>query len=261
MTALRWIQRQDADRIATVSINRPEKLNALNLEVLEELDACFAELDSSSEVGAVILTGTGSKAFVAGADISELAGLGIAASKQHAMRGQAVFDRIERLSKPVIAAINGFALGGGLELAMACHMRVAAENAQMGQPEVGLGLIPGFGGTQRLARLVGPGKAYELILGGGRVRAEEAQRIGLVNRVCSADELLDTSRALAARVLRNAPLAVTYAMQAIRRGLEGSLAEGLALESDLFALSCGTEDMREGTQAFLEKRKPAFKGQ
>ncbi len=260
MTEYNFIRREDDAGVALVTIDRQAKLNALNLELLAELQSCFWELNSDEAVGAVILTGAGDKAFVAGADISELADLDVARSKRHAQIGQSVFDAIERLSKPVIAAINGFALGGGLELAMACHMRVASERAQVGQPEVGLGLIPGFGGTQRLARLVGAGRAYELVLTGGRIRAEEALCIGLVNKVCAPEALLDEARALAKKITKNAPLAVGYALEAIRRGLEGTLADGLSIEADLFALSCATEDMQEGTKAFLEKRKPDFQG-
>jgi enoyl-CoA hydratase len=247
------------DRIATVTITRPDKLNALNARVLEELDGVFTALATDRLVGAVIVTGAG-RSFVAGADIAEIAAHDAAGLERLSARGQAIFSRIERLPKPVIAAVNGFALGGGCELALACHIRVASEHAKFGLPEVKLGLIPGYGGTQRLPRLVGKGRAMELILGGGVIDAAEACRIGLVNRVVPAASLMDEARALAQAWAANAPIAMRYSMEAIAHGLETSFAEGSFVEASLFGLAFATEDMREGTRAFLEKRKPAFRG-
>jgi enoyl-CoA hydratase len=246
--------------VATVTINRPKVLNALDAATLGELDEAMRQLQADASVRAVILTGAGDRAFVAGADISELAALAPDAAKAHAELGQGVFDRVERLGKPVIAAVNGFALGGGCELAMACTVRLAADSARFGQPEVKLGLTPGFAGTQRLPRLVGKGRAMELILGGGVIDAAEAYRIGLVNRVVPAASLMDEARALAEAWAANAPVAVRYAMEAIGHGLETSVAEGSFVEASLFGLTFATEDMREGTRAFLEKRKPEFRG-
>jgi enoyl-CoA hydratase len=217
-------------------------------------------LQADASVRVVILTGAGEKAFVAGADINELATLTPDAAKAHAELGQRVFDLIEQLGKPVIAAVNGFALGGGCELAMACTVRLAADTARFGQPEVKLGLTPGFAGTQRLPRLVGKGRAMELVLGGGLIDAAEAFRIGLVNRVVPAAALADDARALAQAWAANAPIAMRYAMDAISHGLETSFAEGCFVEASLFGLAFATEDMREGTRAFLDKRKPEFKG-
>jgi enoyl-CoA hydratase len=217
-------------------------------------------LQADPSVRVVILTGSGERAFVAGADINELATLAPDAAKAHAELGQRVFDLIEHLGKPVIAAVNGFALGGGCELAMACTVRLAADSARFGQPEVKLGLTPGFAGTQRLPRLVGKGRAMELILGGGVIDAAEAFRIGLVNRVVPAASLMDEARALAQAWAANAPIAMRYSMEAISHGLETSFAEGSFVEASLFGLAFATEDMREGTRAFLEKRKPAFRG-
>jgi len=246
--------------VATVTVNRPKVLNALNAATLTELDEAFRALRADASVRVVILTGAGEKAFVAGADINELATLTPDAAKAHAGLGQGVLDVIERLGKPVIAAVNGFALGGGCELAMACTVRLAADTATFGQPEVKLGLTPGFAGTQRLPRLVGKGRALELVLGGGRIDAAEAFRIGLVNRVVPAASLLDEARALAQAWAANAPMAMRYSMEAIGHGLETSFAEGCFVEASLFGLAFATEDMREGTRAFLEKRKPEFKG-
>jgi enoyl-CoA hydratase len=246
--------------VATVTVNRPKVLNALNAATLAELERTMRELQADETVRVVILTGAGEKAFVAGADISELATLTPDAGKAHAGLGQRVFDLIERLGKPVIAAVNGFALGGGCELAMACTVRLAADTAKFGQPEVKLGLTPGFAGTQRLPRLVGKGRAMELILGGGTIDAAEAYRIGLVNRVVPAASLRDEARAMAQAWAANAPMAMRYAMEAVSHGLETSFAEGSFVEASLFGLTFATDDMREGTRAFLEKRKAEFQG-
>jgi enoyl-CoA hydratase len=246
--------------VATVTINRPKVLNALNAATLAELGQAMQTLQADVAVRIIILTGAGEKAFVAGADINELATLTPDAGKAYAALGQRVFDLVERLGKPVIAAVNGFALGGGCELAMACTVRLAAETAKFGQPEVKLGLTPGFAGTQRLPRLVGKGRALELVLGGGLIDAAEAFRIGLVNRVVPAASLRDEARALAQGWAANAPMAMRYAMEAISHGLETSFAEGCFVEASLFGLAFATEDMREGTRAFLEKRTPEFKG-
>ena len=249
-----------ADRVLTVTVHRPEKLNALNAEVVEELRRVFHEAKGDAEVGAVIVTGAGEKAFVAGADISGFPSLTPLAARDFARKGQAVFDLLESMGKPSIAAVNGFALGGGCELAMACSMRVAARNARFGQPEVALGLIPGYAGTQRLPRLVGKGRALELILTGDPIGAEEALRIGLVNRVVEPAELLPACRALAAKVLQKAPLAVRYALEAVNHGLELPFDEAELHEAALFGLCVATEDMKEGVAAFLEKRPARFAG-
>jgi enoyl-CoA hydratase len=246
--------------IARVTLDRPAKLNALNLATLAELQRTFAELRGVPELRVVILTGAGEKAFAAGADVSELAALDAVRGREVSHAGNEVFLDIERFPHPVIAAINGFALGGGLELAMACTIRIASDNAKLGQPEVKLGLTPGYGGTQRLARLIGQGRALELILSGDPVSAQEAYRLGLVNRVVAPAELAAAATELATKIAANAPLAVTYCLEAVRRGAEMSLDEGLALEASLFALSCATEDMKEGTGAFLAKRPAVFKG-
>ena len=246
--------------VAVVTINRPQVLNALNAATLDELRRAFIEVSDDASVRAAIVTGTGEKAFVAGADISEMAALGPNEMREHARRGQQVFDLIEQMGKQVIAAINGFALGGGCELAMACTFRLAAETARLGQPEIGLGLIPGFGGTQRLARLVGRGAAVELLLTGRQVMAQEALRIGLVHRIVPAAELMSEARALAGELAARPPVAVRSILDAVNRGLDVALADGQVLEAALFGLVAATEDMREGTAAFLEKRKPLFKG-
>lgn len=248
------------DRIATVTVNRPEKLNALNDQVIRELTAAFEGFRDDASVGAVILTGAGEKAFIAGADISDLAACDARAARENAGRGQRLTRAVEGLGKPVIAALNGFALGGGCELAMACTLRIAAETAKIGQPEVKLGIICGYGGSQRLPRLVGKGRALELLLTGEPIDAVEAHRIGLVNRVVKKESLLDEARALAAKILAAGPLAVRHTLEAVGRGLDVSLEEGLRLEADLFGLCFATEDMKEGTSAFLEKRAPRFKG-
>jgi enoyl-CoA hydratase len=246
--------------VATVTINRPQVLNALNAATLAELGLAMGELQADASVRVVILTGAGEKAFAAGADIHELSTLTPETGKAHAEMGQRVFALVEGLGKPVIAAVNGFALGGGCELAMACTVRLAADTAKFGQPEVKLGLTPGFAGTQRLPRLVGKGRALELVLGGGMIDAAEAFRIGLVNRVVPAASLPDEARALAQAWAANAPLAMRYSMEAITHGLETSFAEGCFVEASLFGLAFATDDMREGTRAFIEKRKAAFKG-
>jgi enoyl-CoA hydratase len=246
--------------IALVTIDRPQVLNALSIRTLDELRGAFLELKEDTAVRAIVLTGAGEKAFVAGADISELATLSAAAMKDHALRGQHVFDLIENLGKPVIAAINGFALGGGCELAMACTLRIAADTARLGQPEINLGLLPGFAGTQRLPRLVGKGVALELLLTGRHVTADEALRIGLVNRVVAAAALLTEARAIATELATKAPVAVQYILDAVNRGIETSFDQGQFLEATLFGLIASTSDMREGTRAFLEKRKPTFTG-
>jgi enoyl-CoA hydratase len=249
-----------SERILTITVNRPDKMNALNGEVMKGLASALDEARRNPDVGALVLTGAGEKAFVAGADIGELAALGAVDGRDFARKGQAIFDHLENLGKPVIAAVNGFALGGGCELAMACTIRIASKSARFGQPEVNLGIIPGYGGTQRLARLVGEGRAMELCLTGEMIGAEEAWRIGLVNRVVEPAELMGAARELAGKILSKGPLAIRFAMEAIHRGLSLPLAEGLALEANLFGLSASTEDRAEGVAAFLEKRKPAFRG-
>jgi enoyl-CoA hydratase len=228
--------------------------------MLRELEDVLAHVREDAEVGALILTGAGDKAFVAGADIQELSGHTPASGREAALYGQGVFTQIERLGKPTIAAINGYALGGGCELALACTIRLASRTAKLGQPEVKLGLIPGYGGTQRLTRLCGPGAAQELCLSGEMISAEEAQRIGLVNHVYEPQELLPAAEALARRMAANAPVAVRLAMEAIQRGAQMSQEEGMALEATLFAMCCATADMAEGTRAFLEKRPARFQG-
>ncbi len=246
--------------IARVTLNRPEKLNALTVRVIEELGICFEALAKDLDVRVVILTGAGSKSFAAGADVQEISNLTALGAREFACRGQRVFSQIENLGKPVIAAVNGFALGGGCELAMACSLRVASENARFGQPEVKLGLIPGYGGTQRLTALVGKGRSLELLLTGEGITAAEAYRMGLVNQVVPAENLLPACEALAAKIIANAPLAVKFALEAVNHGMELTLEEGLFLEANLFALCCSTEDMKEGTRAFLDKRPPKFTG-
>jgi enoyl-CoA hydratase/carnithine racemase len=248
------------DGIGFLTVHRPEKLNALNRKVMQELRACFEEIQKDDEVRAVILTGAGEKAFVAGADISELAVQTPVEGKEMSTRGQRVLDLIEDLGKPVIAAINGYALGGGCELVMACTLRIASENARLGQPEVKLGIIPGYAGTQRLSRLVGKGRAMEIILSGEPINAQEAYRIGLVNQVVPQKDLLATAEALARKIMANGPLAVKFSMEAINHGMEMTQEEGQFLEATLFGLCCTTADMKEGTRAFLEKRAAKFVG-
>jgi enoyl-CoA hydratase len=250
----------DAGGVALVTVNRPEKLNALSGAVIAELRHAFERITIEREIRAAILTGAGEKAFVAGADIQELAALSGLQAQEFARRGQQVFRMLETSRKPSVAAINGFALGGGLELAMACTVRFAAENARMGQPEVKLGIIPGYGGTQRLPRLVGRGRALEMLLAGDPVTAAEAWRIGLVNAVVPGADLLNYSRAWLGKALGNAPAALGLVMEAVDLGLNAGLDEGLRFEAAAFAVSAASDDGREGTRAFLEKRKPAFAG-
>ena len=246
--------------IATVAICRPKALNALNNQVFEELDACMGELRTNTDVGAVIITGDGPKSFVAGADIKELSELNPLSAQKLSARGQRVFRDIEQFPKPVIAAVNGFALGGGCELALACHMRIASEKAKLGLPEVTLGLIPGYGGTQRLARIVGKGLAMEMVLSGDFIDAARAHAIGLVNQVVAPDDLIDTARQLAAKIMSRGPRAIAFAIQAMNDGMEVSQLDGERMESALFGLVFGSEDAHEGMAAFIEKRKAQFKG-
>jgi len=246
--------------VAFVTINRPDKLNALNDQVVDELGHAAGRIASEDAIKGAILTGAGPKAFVAGADIADLAKQGPFDGKARALRGQAVLRRLETCGKPVIAAINGFALGGGCELAMACHLRIAADTAKFGQPEVKLGIAPGYGGTQRLPRLVGKGMAVQLILTGEMIDAQEAYRIGLVNKVVPADQLLAEADKLLRGILSMGPLAVRLAMEAVDQGLEMTLEEGLLLEANHFGLLAATQDMKEGLTAFLEKRQAQFEG-
>jgi enoyl-CoA hydratase len=248
------------DRIAYVTIDRQKVLNALNMAVMEELRQVFHEIKQDKEVRVVILTGAGEKAFVAGADIGELSKQDPVTAKEYTHRGQNVLNLIENLGKPVIACINGFALGGGCELAMACTFRLASENAKLGQPEVKLGIMAGYGGSQRLPRLVGKGLAMQMLLSGEMISATEAHRIGLVNEVVPQAELISRAEAIAQKIIANAPLAVQYTMEAVNKGMEMPLAEGLFLEATLFAVACATEDKKEGTTAFLEKRAANFQG-
>jgi enoyl-CoA hydratase len=246
--------------IAYVTINRPKVLNALNGSTMQELRTAFTQVKEDRDVRAVILTGAGEKSFVAGADIGELQKNNPIEAKEYTHRGQAVLDLIENLGKPVIACINGFALGGGCELAMACTIRITSENAKLGQPEVKLGIIPGYGGTQRLPRLVGKGIAAQLLLSGEMISAQEAHRIGLVNEVVPADQLISRAETIAQSIIKNAPLAIQYCLEAVNHGMEMTLQEGLYLEATLFAVCCATEDKKEGTTAFLEKRAANFSG-
>src|SRR5947208_15719681 len=246
--------------VAIVTVNRPKVLNALNAPTLDELRRAALDLKHDEGVRVVIVTGAGEKSFIAGADINELAVQTPTSGREHALRGQHVFDLIENLGKPVIAAINGYALGGGCELAMTCTLRIAADTAKIGQPEINLGILPGYAGTQRLARLVGKGKAMELVLNGAQTTAAEAERSGLVNRVVPAASLMSEVRSLAAALANNAPIAMRYIINAINKGLEMPFAEACIFEATLFGLVASTEDMREGTRASLEERKPEFKG-
>lgn len=250
----------EQEGIATVTVNRPDKLNALNDEVISLLGAAFGRCRDAATIGAVILTGAGEKAFIAGADIPALSSLDPRTARETASRGQELTLLIETLGKPVLAAINGYAFGGGLEMAMACTIRLAAEGVKMGQPEVKLGLLAGYGGTQRLPRLVGRGRALELLLTGEPIDAAEAHRIGLVNRVVKRELLLDETRALAKKILAAGPIAVRYTLDAVHRGLDVPLANGLALEAELFGRIASTSDMKEGTTAFLQKRPAKFTG-
>ncbi len=248
------------DGIFTVQVNRPRDLNALNDAAIGEIDSCFSELGRDSQVRLVILTGAGDRAFVAGADISELAGQDSEAAHRRSRAGQLAFQRVEDLGKPVLAAIQGYALGGGFELALACHVRYASTKARLGLPEVTLGIIPGYGGTQRLQRIVGRGRALEWILSGAHISAEEALRIGVVNGLFPPECLLAEVEKIARKILSNGPIALRYALQAVLGGGDRTLSEGLALEAELFAKISDTEDMKEGMSAFLDKRKPHFRG-
>ena len=248
------------EAIAYVTLNRPKVLNALNKKTWADLRVAFEATRDDASVRGVILTGAGDKAFIAGADISELANVSAVEAEESSTFGQEVLNLVENLGKPVIAAINGFALGGGCETAMACTIRVASEHAKFGQPEVKLGLIPGGGGTQRMPRLVGKGRALQIILSGEIISAQEAYRIGLVNEVVPAADVITRAEAILKQIFSNAPIAVKYSLEAVNKGLETSVAEGLSLEASLFGLCAGTEDKREGTQAFLQKRAPQFQG-
>jgi len=247
------------DGITTVTVNRPDKLNALNDMTISELTHAFLHLPDGTAV--VILTGAGEKAFVAGADIAELVEMTAVSAKEVSAKGQLLFSTIEGCSVPVIGAVNGFALGAGLETALSCHIRYASERAKMGLPEVTLGIIPGYGGTQRLPRLVGLGRAIEMVATGQMIGAEDAFRMGLVNKVCAPEELMGECRKLAGKIMRNGPIAVSYAIDAMVRGASPGLNEGLAIEEILFGLVSSTSDVKEGLNAFLEKRKAEFKGE
>jgi enoyl-CoA hydratase len=257
--AYQFVTLDVADRIATITVNRPDKLNALNAATIAELDAAIDETRGRDDVAAVILTGAG-RAFVAGADISEIAASDPLEARRLARRGQEMMRKFETSPKPTVAAVNGFALGGGCELAMACHIRVAAEAAKFGQPEVKLGILPGYGGTQRLPRLVGKGRALQLLLSAETIDAAEAHRIGLVNRVVPNGEVVGAARTMLAQILANGALAVALCIEAVDRGLDMGLDDGLAFEASAFGLLAATADMREGMTAFLEKRAPAFTG-
>ncbi len=255
---LKWTQK---DALVVLTVDRPTKLNALTDETIDELSKAFTAIRVRADLHAVILTGGGEKAFIAGADIAELAALDPVRMKASAEKGQRLLDSIETLGKPVIAAINGYALGGGLEVALACTVRVASDRAMVGLPEVTLGIMPGYGGTQRLPRLIGKGRALEWMLTGGKMDAAEAYRVGLVNRVVAPEQLLGEAELIARRMIANGPLAVRACLEAVHRGTETSIEQGLALEATLFGLLASTRDTREGLTAFLEKRKPVFKGE
>jgi enoyl-CoA hydratase len=248
------------DGIAVVTINRPKVLNALNAATVGELRAAFTRIHEDPNIKSAILTGAGEKSFVAGADINELAVQTPVGGAQFSLNGQEVLNMIQYLEKPVVAAVNGFALGGGCELSMACHLRFASENARFGQPEVNLGIIPGYGGTQRLARLVGTGRAIELCISADPIKADEAYRIGLVNKVFPLPDLIPQSKEFLKKVMSKGPVAVAYVLHAVNRGIDMTLADGLRHEAHLFGLICATEDMKEGTKAFVEKRPAQFKG-
>lgn len=245
---------------ATITINRPDKLNALNRDTIQELHDAFNTLNNNKKVKVIIVTGSGEKAFVAGADIAEFADFSVKEGRKLAKNGQKLlFDFVENLSTPVIAAINGFALGGGLELAMACHFRVASDNARMGLPEVSLGVIPGYGGTQRLPQLIGKGNAFEMIMTAGMIDADRAQKIGLVNHVVTQEELLPLCEKLAGKISQNSPIAIGHAIKVLNEGFKNT-SNGFAAEIEAFGICFGTADFKEGTKAFLEKRKAAFPG-
>lgn len=246
--------------VLTLTINRPKVMNALNAETLGALDAAIASAAADANIRVIVLTGAGDRAFVAGADINELAVQTPVGGREHARRGQTIFDRIEQVGKPVIAAVNGFALGGGCELALACHVRVAAEGARLGTPEVKLGIMCGYAGSQRLPRLIGKGRALELLLTGEMVDAQEALRIGLVNRVVPKDRLIAEAEGLLRKMLANGPVSLRFTLEAVNAGLEMHLAEAQEMEATLFGLICTTEDMKEGTKAFIEKRPAKFQG-
>lgn len=260
MADYRYVVVEQTEGLATVSVNRPDRLNALNADTVDEIGKVFRALESDESVRGVVLTGAGEKAFVAGADIAELSKMGPITGVAVSRQGQDVFRAIELMRKPVVAAINGFALGGGLELALACHLRIASENARFGLPEVKLGIIPGYGGTVRLPRLVGRGRALQMILTGEMIDAEEARRIGLVNDVVPLAALMDAARGLVTRITSNGPVAVAMALEAVDHGFHATTDDALRLESNLFGLLASTEDMREGMAAFLEKRRPEFRG-
>jgi enoyl-CoA hydratase len=260
MSEAELVRVEKSEAIAVVTVNRPDKLNALNAATIRALDRAFHDLHDDDDVRGIILTGAGPKSFVAGADIAELAQMGPISGIRVSREGQDAFRFIERMPKPVIAAVNGFALGGGLELALACHLRLAARHARFGLPEVKLGIIPGYGGTVRLPRLVGRGRALELILTGEMIDAEEAYRMGLVNRVVDADALLDAARELVATMIRNGPIALALAIEAVDRAAASTTEDALVLESNLFGLLAATDDMREGMHAFMEKRPARFSG-
>jgi enoyl-CoA hydratase len=251
---------ESEDRIRILTVHRPDKLNALNAEVMAALDAALEAARTDEAVGVVVVTGSGEKSFIAGADIGELSKLSPLEGREHARRGQAVVAKLESLGKPVIAAVNGYALGGGCELALACTIRIASENARFGQPEVKLGIIPGYGGSQRLARVVGEGRAMQLCLTAEQIDAAEAYRIGLVNKVVPAGQALAAAKDMAKAILSNGPVACRYVLEAVRRGLEMPLSEGLVFEATLFGLCAATSDMKEGMAAFLEKRPARFTG-
>jgi len=248
------------DGIAIVTINRPKALNALNAATIYELDKMFDELGANSAVKAVIVTGSGEKSFVAGADITEMQSMSAIEGRNWGKLAQAVFNKIENLPKPVIAAVNGFALGGGCELSMACDIRIASEKAKFGQPEVSLGIPPGFGGTQRLPRLVGKGRAKEMLFTGDMIDAAEACKIGLANKVVAPEELMNTAKAMAQKIMSRAPVAVQVCKSAVNEGLDVDLESGIAYEAEIFGLCFATDDQKEGMTAFVEKRKPNFTG-
>lgn len=251
---------EKSERYAVVTINRPDKLNALNIETVEELEKAMQALNEDEAIRAIILTGAGEKAFIAGADISQITSLDSESGKSFALRGQKIFHFVEKMRKPVIVAINGFALGGGCELAMACHIRLASTKAKFGQPEIKLGIIPGYGGTQRFPRLIGLSNALQLLLTGDMINAENALRLRMVSEVVEPEQLMERATALASQLAAQAPLAVRYILEAVYRGVDTDLENALSIEAEYFGKSCATEDMKEGTTAFLEKRAPAFKG-